>query len=210
MVMGTRKTLSPAEQARIATAIAELERRSSAELVLVVAQRSAGYTAYSALLAAGIALLAGWTAAFIAPDLPAAHFAILQGLVLIGGGALCFLTPVGVMLVPTKVKQARAAALARLEFANLVHGRTRRKDGVLLFLSLAEHYIEIIADDAIAAVIPQDRWRQMISRFTAKAKGAPIGDCLQDLVQDCGALLAERFPAQPGQANELADRVKEI
>ena len=210
MVIGIHRILSPADQTRIAAAIAELERRSSAELVVVVAHRSAGYATYSGLLAAGVALLAGWTAAFIEPDLPAAHFAILQGLLLIGCGALCLLTPLGVMLVPSSVKRARAATLARLEFANLVHGRTRRKDGVLLFLSLAEHYIEIITDDAIAAVIPQDRWPQMISQFTAKAKGAPIGDCLHGLVQDCSAILAEHFPAQPGQANELADRVKEI
>ena len=210
MVMGTHKTLSPADQSRIAAAIAELERRSSAELVVVVAQRSAGYEAYGGLLAAAIALLAGWSAAFIEPDLPAAHFAILQGLLLLGGGALCWLTPIGVMIVPSAVKRARAAALARMEFANLVNNRTRRKDGVLLFLSLAEHYIEIIADDAVVAVIPEERWRQMVSQFTAKAKGAPIGECLHGLVRDCAALLAEHFPPQPGQANELADRVKEI
>lgn len=208
--MGARKILSPADQTRIAAAIAEVERRSSAELVVVVAHRSANYAAYSGLLAAGVSLLAGWTAALIAPDLPVAHFAILQGLLLIGGGALCLLTPLGVILVPSDVKRARAAALARLEFANLVNNRTHRKDGVLLFLSLAEHYIEIIADDAIAAVIPQDRWQQMVSQFIAKAKGAPIGDSLHGLVKECGAILAEHFPAQPGQANELANRVKEI
>ena len=129
---------------------------------------------------------------------------------LICGGALCLLTPLGVIFVPPGVKRARAAALARMEFANLVNNRTRRKDGVLLFLSLAEHYIEIIADDAIAAVIPEERWQQMVSQFTAKAKRAPIGDCLNGLVQDCSAILAEGFPPQPGQANELANQVKEI
>lgn len=210
MVTGTPKMLSPGDQAQIAAAIAELERRSSAELVVVVAQRSARYAAYSALGAACAALLAGWTAAFIEPALPAAHFALLQGLLLIGGAALCYLTPLGVMLVPTGVKQARAAALARMEFANLVNDRTRHKDGMLLFLSLAEHYIEIIADDTIAAVIPQERWQQMVSQFVAKTNGGRIGDRLHGLVKECGAILAEHFPAQPGQANELADRVKEI
>ena len=210
MVMGPRKILSPADQARLAAAIAELERRSSAELVVVVAQRSASYAAYGGLLAAAIALLAGWSAAFIEPDLPAAHFALLQGLLLLGGGALCWLTPIGVMIVPTAVKRARAAALARAEFADLVNNRTRRKDGVLLFLSVAEHYIEIIADDAVAAVIPEERWRQMVSQFTAKAKGAPIGERLHSLVQDCATLLTEHFPPRPGQANELTDQIKEI
>lgn len=208
--MGAAKTLSDADRSRIAAAIAELESRSSAELVIVVAQRSASYAAYSALGAACAALLAGWTAAFIEPALPAAHFAILQGLVLIGGGALCFLTPLGVRLVPTGVKQARAAALARLEFANLVNDRTRRKDGMLLFLSVAEHYIEIIADDAIAAAVPQDRWQLMVDHFTARASRTRIGDSLFGLVKECAAILAERFPAQPGQANELPDQVKEI
>ena len=208
--MGMHKILSPADQTRIAAAIGELERASSAELVVVVAHRSASYAAYGGLLTAAAALLAGWTAAFIEPDLAAAHFAILQGLFLLGGGLLCFGTPLGMLIAPSKVKRARAAALARVEFANLVNNRTRRKDGVLLFLSLAEHYIEIIADDAIAAAIPDERWQQLVSQFTAKAKGAPVGDCLHRLVQDCSAILAERFPPQPGQANELADQVKQI
>ena len=133
-----------------------------------------------------------------------------QLLLLLGGGALCWLTPIGVVIVPTAVKRARATALARLEFADLVNNRTRRKDGVLLFLSVAEHYIEIIADDAVAAVIPEERWRRMIGQFTAKAKGAPVGECLNGLVRDCAALLAEHFPPRPGQANELTDQVKEI
>ena len=208
--MRTHKILSPADRTRLAAAIAELEWRSSAELVVVVAHRSASYAAYGGLLAAAIALLAGWSAAFIEPDLPAAHFALLQGLLLLGGGALCWLTPIGVVIVPTAVKRARATALARLEFADLVNNRTRRKDGVLLFLSVAEHYIEIVADDAVAAVIPEERWRRMIGQFTAKAKGAPVGECLNGLVRDCAALLAEHFPPRPGQANELTDQVKEI
>lgn len=202
--------LSPTEQARIEAAIADLERRSAAELVVVVAHRSASHAVYPALAAACAALLAGWIAALIGLTPTFAHLAILQGAVLLGAAALFFLTPLGLMFVPAAEKQARAAILARWEFANLVNNRTSGKDGVLLFLSVAEHYVEIIADDAIAAVVSQDRWQQMVDHFTTNAKGARVGDSLLGLIKECGSILAERVPPRPDQQNELPDQVKKI
>jgi putative membrane protein len=210
MVGRTDDILAPEEQARVEAAIAAVERGSAAELVVVIARHSASYAVYAALWAACVALLAGWIGAFVAPSLHVSYLAILQGLVLLGAGLLLHLTPLGMMLVPASIKQARAASLARLEFANLVNNRTSGRDGVLLFLSVAEHYVEIIADNGIAAAIPEDRWQILVSHFVARTKGERIVDGLHELIKECGAILAEQFPPRPGQSNELPDQVKQI
>jgi putative membrane protein len=210
MVGLTRHRLRPEDEARIEAAVADLERRSAAELVVVIAQRAAGYAAYPALGAACIALLTGWIATLVDPLLPAAHVVFVQGAVLMIAAALFYLTPLGIMLVPPAVKRARAAMLARLEFAHLVNDRTRERNGVLLFVALAEHYIEIIADDSVAAAIPPERWQQLVGQFQDKAKRGPLSDSLLGLIAACTAVLEHHFPAQPGQKDELPNQVREI
>lgn len=210
MVRPARNRLRPEDEARIEAAIADLERRSAAEIVVVVAQRAASYASYSALWAACSALLAGWVAALIDPALPASHVVFVQGAALIVAAALFYLTPLGIKFVPAAVKHARAAMLARLEFATLVNDRTRQRNGVLLFVSLAEHYIEIIADDAVVAAIPPERWQQLVGQFQEKARRGPLSDSLLGLIAACAAVLEHHFPARPGQKDELPNQVREI
>jgi putative membrane protein len=134
----------------------------------------------------------------------------VQGAALIVAAVLFYLTPLGIKLVPSTVKHARAAMVARLEFANLVNDRTRAKTGVLLFVSLAEHYIEVIADDAVAAAIPPERWQQLVGQFQEKARRGPLSDSLLGLIAACAAVLEHHFPAHPGQKDELPNQVREI
>lgn len=210
MVRPARNRLKLEDEARIDAAIADLERRSAAEVVVVIAQRAASYASYPALWAACCALLTGWVAALIDPALPVSHVVFVQGAALIVAAALFYLTPLGVNFVPSAVKHARAAMLARLEFANLVNDRTRQRNGVLLFVSLAEHYIEIIADDAVGAAIPPERWQQLVDQFRDKAKRGALGDSLVILISACAAVLEQHFPARPGQQNELPNQIREI
>lgn len=210
MVALRRNRLGPADEARLEAAIADLERRSAAELVVVIAHRAAPYAAYPALGAACVALLAGWIATLVDPALPASHVVFVQGATLILAAMLFYLTPLGMRLVPPRTRQARAAMLARLEFAGLVNNRTRQKDGVLLFVSVAEHYVEIIADEAVAAVIPPERWQQLVGQFQEKAKRGPLSDGLVGLIAACAAILEHHFPPRPGEQDELPNQVREI
>lgn len=205
-----RRRLADADRARIEAAIADLEARSAAELVVVVAPCSANYAAYPALWAAGLALAAGWLAVMIDPFISGGLLTMIQGAVLAGAAAALYLTPLGILLVPPAFKRLQAQRAARLEFAALVNERTRGKDGVLLFLSLAEHYIEVIADDAVVAEIPLPRWEQMVERFRAKVRRGPLSGGLLALIAECAGVLEERFPPRPGQENELPNRVKEL
>jgi len=210
MVNYAPKRLSVQDQTRIEAAIADLEQRSAAELAIAVAQRSSSYAAYPALWATCAALIAGWGFALYKPDVLASHVIFFQAVVLIVAALLLHFTPLGMVLVPPGVKRGRAAAMARVEFTRLVHNRTQGKDGVLLYLSLSEHYVEIIADDAVAAAIAQERWQKMVDDFRARARRTRLTDNLVTLIGECAAALSARFPAQPGQTNELPDTVQEV
>lgn len=210
MVARTPKRLTVQDQSRIEAAIAELEQASAAEIAVAVAQRSSGYAAYPALWAACLALIAGWVFAIYEPDVLATHLVFAQAVTLIGAVLLLHFTPLGMILVPPSVKRGRAAAMARVEFTRLVHDRTRGKNGVLLYVSLSERYVEIIADDGIAAEIAQERWQTIVDDFRTRARRARLGENLVQLIGECAAVLAARFPAQPGQVNELPNTVQDV
>lgn len=210
MVARAPKRLTAQDQSRIEAAIGELEQRSAAELAVAVAQRSSSYAAYPALWASCLALIAGWVFAIYEPDGLATHLVFVQTVTLLSAVFLFHFTPLGRLLVPRSVKRGRAAAMARVEFTRLVHDRTQGKNGVLLYVSLAERYVEIIADDSVAAEIAQDRWQKLVDDFRARARRTRLGENLVLLIGECTAVLAARFPAEPGQINELPNTVQDV
>jgi uncharacterized membrane protein len=83
---------------------------------------------------------------------------------------------------------------------------TERNNGVLIYVLHAEHAMEIVADRALASVVPQGDWdalcRQAETHFRAgrHAEGALLA------VDGCARLLEKHFPGAPGDGNELPDQ----
>ena len=67
-------------------------------------------------------------------------------------------TPARLALTPGATKARRVRRRALLLFRAGAEKRTKGSTGVLLYLSLAEHRAEIIADDAIHSRVPNETW----------------------------------------------------
>ena len=82
---------------------------------------------------------------------------------------------------------------------------TADNNGVLIYVLMADHDVEIVADRAIAARVAQSDWdvvcRDMEGHFRAGryAEGAEAG------IAGVGVLLARHFPAQGADRNEQPD-----
>ncbi len=78
---------------------------------------------------------------------------------------------------------------------------------MLIYLLLAEHAIEIVADRALARTVPPAAWREMVARMGEAFRSGRYEDGLTQALEEVSALLAEHFPAGPGPrgANELPD-----
>jgi len=198
------------ERRRIEAAIQEAERRTSGELVTVIAKASDDYyyipTLWAAILALGVPI--------------ALHLAaVIQGIdqLLIGqmGGfivlGLIFRWPALKMwLVPKSVKRERAAALAVGQFVEQGLHRTEAGTGVLIFVSVAERHVEILADFGINEKVPPDTWQVAVDKFTAEVKAGRVANGFLEAIDDCGRVLAEHFPAGTENKNELSNRLIEI
>jgi putative membrane protein len=204
------RALTDQDRKRIEAAVRAAEARTSAELALVVARASDDYALFPLLWAAVLALAAGGLIAVARPETTAAPFFAVEAAIFVVAGLVLHLKPLRFRLVPGGVGRTHASRLARLQFAALVDDRTRGEMGVLLFLSLAERHVEILADRGIAARIPESAWQGVIARFVAEVRAGEVAAALTGAIEGCTAILETHFPPVPGQKNEIADRITEI
>jgi putative membrane protein len=207
---GSVAFLSGQARRDIAQAIAAVEAKTRGELVTVVACAADDYAyvplLWAALLALaipGVILLSGATAL-------AAHAYTVQVIAFLALAILFSLPPVKLRLVPRALRHARAHRLAVEQFfaQNLHH--TAERTGVLIFVSVAERYVEILADEGIHQRMPAGAWDQIVTDFTAQVRAGRIAAGFLQAIDACGARLIEHFPARAGDRNELPDRLIEL
>jgi len=110
--------------------------------------------------------------------------------------------PVRLTLVPRRLKQARARNMAHREFGAGILAAQDHKGGVLLFASLGEHYVEIIADRMVHAAVGDDAWNRILDDFSARAGQRQLAKAFVSAIQACDDLLASHFPkAGPTEAH---------
>ena len=103
---------------------------------------------------------------------------------------------------------ARERAVAM--FSKLGVWDTEQNNGVLIYLLLADHAIEIVADRGLACHVPQHRWDALAGNLSEALHAGRYADGLEQALSGVSALLEQHFPSAPptsGQArhNELPD-----
>ena len=207
--------MNPEEHERIAQAIRDAEAATSGEIYCVVARRSDGYF-FSASLAVTVSILVislgvafAIEAWWLTMRLPV--FVAAQLLALATALALVYALPgLRIGLAPRRWQYMRAHDNALKQFlARNVH-LTAERTGVLIFVSLAERYAEIVADAGIDARVPQDLWDSIVAGLIDDARRHRLADGFVTAIAAVGALLAEHFPVGAGDVNELDDHLVEI
>lgn len=211
----TARPITAEEHDRVARAISAAESRTSGEIYCVVARRSSSYF-YAAAFAAFIALLvmslgaalaleAGWLTIRLPVFVAAQILAVACILLLIA-----FFPRFRLMLVPRRMQFMRAHENAVKQFlARNVH-TTADRTGVLIFVSLAERYAEVVADSGISAKVEQHEWDGVINDLIAHARRDEVAEGFVVAVNRVGEMLAEHFPPKAVNPNELDDHLVEI
>jgi putative membrane protein len=108
--------------------------------------------------------------------------------------------------VPRRLKQWRAAQLARYQFLEQNLHHTTGSTGVLIFVSEAEHYVEILADTGISQHVGADQWQRIVDALVARIGSGETAQGLVECIAACGELLQQHVPAT-AQKNELPNRM---
>lgn len=118
--------------------------------------------------------------------------------------------PLRLALVPAPLKHARVRDRAERYFKVGAERRTHGRTGILIYLSLAEHRAEIVADEAIARKVPAEVWGDAMAAMIAEIRAGRPGPGMVAAIERVGAVLAEHFPRAEDDKNELPDRLIEL
>jgi uncharacterized membrane protein len=104
-------------------------------------------------------------------------------------------------------RQAPPRERAVTLFGKLRVWDTEHNNGVLIYLLLAEHAIEIVADRGIDSRVDKAEWAAMTQRMGTAFREGRFEDGLTQALEEISALLVEHFPLGEGEAdaNELPD-----
>ncbi|SCK35592.1 Predicted membrane protein [Variovorax sp. HW608] len=104
-------------------------------------------------------------------------------------------------------RDATARERAIMMFSKLRVWDTANNNGVLIYLLLADHAIEIVADRGIDLHVNDAAWAATARRMGEAFREGRFEDGLTQALEEVSALLIEHFPLAEGEkdSNELPD-----
>lgn len=197
--------LDEAGNKALTEAIAAVEARSRAEVVVVVRPVAGSYLGEDMILA-NLAGFAGLWYLLYSPWQLAPFLYVLQPVLTIAA-MVGLLRAVPLLRRPFISDARRHAAVHEAAAATFFHkriGNTRERTGVLVFVALFEQRVEILADSGITSSVPKSDWRE-------------AAGLLEGVFHDGGGAveLAERITTALGPRLERwceprADRINEL
>jgi len=217
--------LTTEESKRISAAVAAAEANTGGEIVTAIIPESDSYAARE--------LLFGIVMGFVAYFLLILFYDPFSSLVdrLFWGDAslLMPLSMAGVTLFTGSLAYALAQIpmLDRLingkkNMQEAVHRRALRhfvesaaydtidRTGVLLFVSVLERRVELIADKGINDKVDPGAWQSIVNDLTQGIRDKRTADSLERAVTGIGSILAKHVPPRPDDVNELSDGPTEL
>jgi putative membrane protein len=198
--------LDAAARAAFATAIADIERVSAAEVVVAVRRRSAAY------LHANLAIGAAAAIAGLAAMLFSAHVFALSSILVdpfvvggIAGAAVEWLPDIKRRLSPRALRQREVLRAARATFVERGVHRTRDRTGVLVYVSWLEREVAVVADTGIERAVPRDALGDAARALTAAIPGG--GAAVARELARLAPVLAQALPCRVDDVNELPDAI---
>lgn len=199
--------LTQQQHTEIAAAIRAAEARTTGEIVTVIAAESDSFFWPAIFTAALIAFVVpGVVAPFIglvsSGDLFFIQLATLLAL------QIPLLVPrIRAVLIPPSIRRDRARRRAREQFVERGLHLTQDRTGVLIFVSIAERYVEILADAGIDSKVDQAAWQQIVDIFVSDVRSDRVADGFRIAIQKVGEILAEHFPAGAKNPDELTNKL---
>jgi putative membrane protein len=202
----TRSRFDNAACDTLADCIKKVEQTTDAELVIVVRGRSANYAHSDYLFGFSVALVVLVFLIFSPFSFPEFLVPIDVAVAFVIGVIISWKSNFLRRLFSREKfrKQAvRTAAAAMFYEAGIAN--TNAEMGVIIYLSLLERRLELIADRGILKKVPSQEWNQHVFELHEVGEN-PEPASFQSAVEKFGNLLAKHVPATGENPNELPDR----
>jgi putative membrane protein len=189
----------------LADCVRDIEKQTDAELVIVVRARSGSYRHVDLLCGAGLAY-AGLLFLLFSPWVFAHYWVAVDIALLFALGYFISSRSNAIRrLLTTREYRARAVRTqAAAMFYEAGIANTRAEMGVLIYLSLMERRLELLADRGVLKGAPPLEWNECVFDLQQVGRRPHPEDFLKTL-RAFGAMLAKNIPASGDNPNELGD-----
>ena len=202
--------LDAQETAKIAEHVAAAERHTAGEIVVVLAERSAGYERQRAAVSFTATLLVAVALYRFAPMIHELWLLCGQAPLALAFWWLSGRRAVTRRIVPRAVQTDAVRARSKQVF--MEHGvtETRERSGVLLFLSETERRVELLADRGIHERVGAELWQTLVDDVVAAIRSGHAAVGITSAVDAIGGRLAQHFPPSAADTNELPDAPRQV
>ncbi len=214
-----KSKLSDVDLQHIRAAVSEAEARTSGEIVPFFVASSDRYelavwkgVVMAAVLALLIAMLIfnfyhGWGLGWLHTGWGTAIFTLASGAA--GGLIASFVSPVRRALIGADTMTRTVHRNAMKAFVEEEVFNTRDRTGILLFLSVFEHRIEVLGDAGINEKVSEDDWVEIVEHIRDAIRGGNLVDGVVEGIGMCGRLLEKSgVEVRKDDRNELPDAVR--
>lgn len=192
------------DKTALGKAAREVEAITAAELVLVVRARSATYRDAHYAFGVAVAVATLMALLYLPQEFPLWLFAVDLLASFVGFSVLAALVPaITRALVPAGRRARQVAESARAAFYDKGVSRTSGRWGVLVYASLLEQEVEVLADLGIEEGVVDEPTIEAL-RAAVAADDTPL---FTTALAALGKRLAARYPRTEGDVNELDDVV---
>ncbi|UCH92344.1 MAG: TPM domain-containing protein [Candidatus Aminicenantes bacterium] len=210
------------EKEKIKNAVKEAESKTSGEITTAFIKESDNYAVYELMFAVIIGFVYFVVLMLFANSIEESikqvsweysphHLLMFYGfstfLVIAIVYLLANLSFIDRLIVSKSVMQVKVNQRAVRHFMESGVYNTKDRTGILIFISSLERRVELLADKGISAKIPQEKWDAIVRHIIDGIKSQQLVKHLSDSIRECGNLLAEHFPIQPDDVNELKDDI---
>lgn len=202
--MSLRAFYEEGAEREVQQAIARIEAGSSAEVMVAVRASSGRYTDADCILGFVVAFIGLLVFLFhpapIRIEIFALEFPLLYGL---GMALSAWAPPVRRLLASRERLESSVATAARAAFVELGVSRTRNRTGILVFVSIFERKVVVVADVGV----DREQLGEPVAKLESVLSSAPELGKLVAALDGLAAPLARVLPRASDDENELPDVV---
>ena len=213
--------LSETDHKRIADAITRAESKTSGEIFCVLAHEVSRYrevplvwASAAALLLPALAVLAGFDPfsanwGDISTRELLTTYSLLQAALFLAVALIVAQPPVRRLMTPRFLNRHRVRQMARHHFAAAGARLSHAQPHILIYASLADRQVELVAHDAIHRAVGEGPWNAAVAAVTEGMKAGKPADGFVRAIEICGQALAAHFPSDGHAKNVLPNDILE-
>jgi putative membrane protein len=204
--MSERAFLDPKMRELAGQTVTEVERQTSAEVVIAVRPASGHYRHADYLFGFGLALAGLVALLFVDVEYDEWMVAVMVPTLFVAGAvAAAHLGFLRRALTGRKLRRAQVDRAAKVAFVDLGISKTHHRAGILVYASLFEREVAVVPDVAVTSQALGSDWDTARAALEGVLRPTPNAARLLEAVRALGPPLARVLPHVEGQANELPD-----